>query len=271
MVTLLINMNNCETNFTVRKMKKNIFGLGLVVAALALGASVAHGADNVALKQYALDHPHQVPSDYVYRTPRVFAPEKAGVDLSWDWLKFGKKEVMPAETGTQLKLRVRELVAQLLAGSKEPIAGELRVTVASFVNLDEMYETSALGRYLGEQMLHELQRARVDAVDVRMMPAMQISKGHGEYALSRDMNELNYAHQADAVVAGTYSVADGQIFVNARILENNTGLLLSSSSIVFEVDGVSAAMLKDASKPLQAPIYEVEIEDFSAAKDGRKR
>ncbi len=254
---------NDDTSITVIKMRTKIYGLA-IAAGFCLVTATAQGSDAVILKQYALDYPHQVPSDYVYRTPRVFGPEKAGGNFSWHWLKGGKKQVMPAETGTQLKLRVRELAAQLVAGSNEPLAGEMRVTVASFVNLDKMYETSGLGRFLGEQMLHELQRAQVDAVDVRMMPAMQISNGHGEYALSRDMSELNYAHQANAVVAGTYSVADGQIFVNARLLENGTGLLLSSSSIVFEVDGVSAAMLKNAGRPLQKPAYEVTVEDFPA-------
>ncbi len=254
----------------VTRMTKKNYGLGIVVALFLLSGS-AQGADAGTLKQYALDHPHQVPSDYVYRTPRVFSPEKAGGDFSWAWLTGGKKQVMPAETGTQLKLRVRELVAQLLAGSKEPVAGELRLTVASFVNLDRMYETSALGRYLGEQMLHELQRAQVDAVDVRMMPAMQISKGHGEYALSRDMAELNFTHHADAVVVGTYSVADGQIFVNSRLLENGTGLLLASSSIVFEIDGVSAAMLRDADQPMQSPAFEVQIKDFPGANEVVKK
>lgn len=253
-----------------KKMRKIMSGLA-VAGGFFLFSGLAHGSDAVSRRQCAQDHPHQVPSDYVYRTPRVFAPEKAGVNFSWDWLPGYKKAVMPAETGTHLKLRVRELAAQLLAGSKEPVAGELQVTVASFVNLDRMYETSALGRYLGEQMLHELQRVRVDAVDVRMMPAMQISEGHGEYVLSRNMSELNYAHHADAVVAGTYSVADGQIFVNARLLENGTGLILSSSSIVFELDGVSAAMLKDASQPMKTSTYEVKIEDFPRSKEVVKR
>ncbi len=252
---------------TVRKMRKKMYGLGIIVGLFLLSGS-AQGGDAVTLKQYSLDHPHQVPGDYVYRTPRVFGPEKVGDNFSWDWLTGGKKQAMPAQTGTQLKLRVRELVAQLLAGSKEPVAGQLRVTVASFVNLDQVYETSALGRYLGEQMLHELQRARVDAVDVRMMPAMQISKGHGEYALSRDMAELNYVHHADSVVAGTYSVAAGQIFVNARLLENGTGLLLSSGSLVFEVDGVSAAMLKDAGQPQQTPSSHVTIKAFPGRRGG---
>ena len=86
MATLHINTLSDEMDFTVKKMKKNIYGLCLVAITLFVGDGLALGADNVALKQYALDHPHQVPSDYVYRTPRVFAPEKAGVDFSWDWL-----------------------------------------------------------------------------------------------------------------------------------------------------------------------------------------
>lgn len=250
----------------VMTMRKKTFGL-VFVAGLYLLGGAAHGSDAVTLSQYGLDHPHGVPSDYVYRTPRVFTAEKSRDRFSWPWLTGGSKEVMPAETGTQLRLRVRELAAQLLAGSKEPVAGELRVTVATFVNLDQIYETSALGRYLAEQMLHELQRSRVDVVDVRMMPAMQISKGHGEYALSRDMNELSYVHQADAVVAGTYSVAAGQIFVQARLLENGTGLLLASSSLDFKMDGLVEAMLKDSGQPLPTPIQQVAIEDFPGAKE----
>ncbi len=253
-------------DFMVMTMRKKTFAL-VFVAGLYLLSGAAHGSEAVTLRHYGLDYPQGVPGDYVYRTPRVFTAEKPENRFSWLWLTGGSKEVMPAETGTQLRLRVRELAAQLLAGSKEPVAGDLRVTVATFVNLDQIYETSALGRYLAEQMLHELQRRGVDVVDVRMMPAMQISKGHGEYALSRDMSELSYVHQADAVVAGTYSVAAGQIFVQARLLENGTGLLLASSSLDFKMDGLVEAMLKDSGQPLPTPIQQVVIEAFPAAKE----
>ncbi len=249
-------------------MQKKTWGLAVLI--LLAGAAAAQASDAVTLHRYVVDYPHQVPGDYVYRTPRVFAPERGGVDFSWNWLSGDKKDVMPAETGTQLKLRVGELASQLLAGSKEPIPGEMRLAVASFVSLDQVYETSALGRYLAEQMLHELQRLRVDVIDVRMMPSMQISKGYGEYVLSRDMAQLNYAHHADAVVAGTYSVADGQIFVNVRLLENNSGLVLTGASMVFEADALTAAMLKHAGQPYQAPMHEVMVERGPARRAGER-
>lgn len=203
----------------------------------------------VAYKQYAFNHPHQLPADYVYRTPRVFGPASAQVQTE-QFPRQKPKEGEPSP-GQRLKGQVAQLVGQILLSSKEPLAGELQVLVASFVNLNQMYESSSFGRYFAEQVLFELQQAGVDVVDVRMMAGMEISQGNGEYILSRDMAELNYVQHADAVLAGTYSVADGQLFVNARLLQNGTGLLLASGSVVFALDSVTAALLQDGAAPVR--------------------
>ncbi len=202
--------------------------------------------------QYVHNYPHQLSADYVYRTPRVFGPAAKQNVAAVKVKKNDSKD--SAAAGNRLRYQVVDLVGQIITGSKEPLAGEVQVLVASFVNLNSMYETSSFGRYLGEQVLHELQRARVDVVDERMMAGMEISKGHGEYVLSRDMAELNYVHHADAVLAGTYSVADDQIFVNARLLANGSGLLLSSASVVFALDPVSAALLADGAAPMRVAV-----------------
>ncbi len=221
----------------------------LVTAGLSL-------ASDQVYKEYSLDYPHPVTRDYVYRTPRVYQ-SGAGQPSSLSGDQGAgphEKPLIPAEEGTELGLRVRELVAELLATSRESVVGELQVAVASFVNLEQLYETSGMGRYISEQMLHELQRAGVEVVDVRMMPSMKISQGHGEYVLSRDMGELNYVHDVDAVVAGTYTVADGQIFLNVRLLTAGTGKILSSGSTVFEVDSAAAALLQRSGQPVSSPV-----------------
>ncbi len=245
-------------------MKKNIFliVLGLLFwgnsPLLAKSLHDAAGSDipaaqaspgSVVYNDYVHNYPHQLPADYVYRTPRVFGP-KASSSPAVAYNSANDKED-PAGSGNRLRGQAVELVRQVITGSREPLVDEVRVLVASFVNLNKMYETSSFGRYFGEQVLHELQRAGVDVVDVRMMAGMEISQGHGEYVLSRDMAELNYVHHADAVLAGTYSVAADQIFVNARLLENNSGLLLASASVVFALDPVAAAMLRDGAAPMR--------------------
>lgn len=227
----------------------------LYLSALLSLVSVGGAFSGTLNKEYSLDYPHGVTHDYVYRTPRVYQPD--GKESSWFKFWGGAdntgKTLIPAEEGTELSLRVRELVAELIATSKEPIAGELQVAVATFVNLDQLYETSALGRYLSEQMIHELQRTGVDVLEVRMMPSMKISEENGEYILSRDMGELSYVHGVDAVVAGTYVVGDGQIFLNGRLLGVENGKVLASAATVFEADGVSNALLQRASRPLASP------------------
>jgi TolB-like protein len=229
-----------------------------IMCMLSLAALVVTGSSfaGTVYKEYSLDYPHPVTRDYMYRTPRVYQPgdQKHEPASLFDFLGPEKKKTLiPAEAGTELSLRVRELVAELLATSREPVPGELHVAVATFVNLDQLYETSAMGRYLSEQMLHELQRAGVDVVDVRMMPSMKVSQGYGEYILSRDMGELNYVHDVDAVAAGTYTVAHGQIFLNGRLLAAQTGRILSSCSTVFDLDEVSAALLQRSGQPVASP------------------
>ncbi len=211
-------------------------------------------------KESGLDYSHPVTSDYVYRTPRVYQSGEACLENSkkpGSWLSLfsfrKKKPYIPAEAGTELSLRIRELVAELFATSSEPVARELQVAVATFVSLDQLYETSSMGRYISEQMLHELQRAGVDVIEVRMMPSMKISKGYGEYILSRDMGELSYLHDVDAVVVGTYTVASGQIFLNGRLLAISTGRILSTASTVFDMDEVTASLLQRSGQPIAPP------------------
>ena len=195
---------------------------------------------------------HDMEEDYVYRLDEaVLPPEK----LTWPdrfLTFFQKKEGTPAEPpdqGLELKLRIRELAHQLLANVREEIIDEFTVTVSTFVNLNHLYRTSGLGRYLGEQMMHELQVVGLDVVDVRLTPAMMISEGFGEYAMSRDMAELSYVHPGDAMLVGTYTISNNEIFINARLLRNRDGMVLSGGSTVFELNRVSGGLLQDEGKP----------------------
>ena len=195
---------------------------------------------------------HDMDEDYVYRLDEAVLPPK---ELTWSerfLASFQKKEkapVGPSDQGLELKLRVRELAQQLLANAREEIIDELTVTVSTFVNLNHLYTTSGLGRYLGEQMMHELQIVGLDVVDVRMTPAMMISEGFGEYAMSRDMAELSYVHPGDAMLVGTYTISKNEIFINARLLRNRDGMVLSGASTVFELNGVSVGLLQDEGRP----------------------
>ena len=190
-------------------------------------------------------------NDYTYRpTNQTLATPKE----SWStrfFLLFSRKktEPVPAAQGPELNLRVQDLVSQLLANSSNYNMEEESITVCTFVNLNHLYTTSGLGRYLGEQMIYNLRLAGLDVFDVRITPAMLIKQGVGEYGMSRDMAELTFVHPGSATVVGTYTFTDNEIFINARLLRNSDGKVLSAASTVFAMNRISTALLADEARP----------------------
>jgi len=219
---------------------------------LVLNVSLAQGGSQ---RISGVEFPHSIRPEYLYSTGQV--EQKTDADKRiWDYLSFfafrndpEKEHFYPAEEATELKARVRELGRQLLANVQESIAGEYVVSINSFVNLNNLYKTSSFGRYIAEELIGELQMAGVEVIDVRKAAGLMIYEKHGEYGLSRDMNELSYVHNSQLMVVGTYTYAQGQAFVNARLLQNSNGMVLSHASLVFDLDPVTRQMLSDESMP----------------------
>lgn len=230
------------------------------VAGLMAGQSAAW-AEEQLFSRGGYDYPHEVPGDYIYRTDRIFlSEEKKGSWFSSLSSLFKRREAYvarpyPAEQASELRLQMGEIVAQLLANSKESVEDGPRVVVTTFVSLNHLYKTSGLGRVMAEQTISELQKAGVDVVDVRLTPALQIVEGFGEYGMSRDMEELGYVQDAQLVIVGTYLVSDEQVVVNARLLQQGNGLVLSSGSMVFPLNGFIDGLLQDEAMPLRGGTF----------------
>ena len=231
-------------------MVKNIFCLFtffLMVTAL----HTANGAEKEKTSSprymcYVHNYPHPVPPDYVYRTGRVFSPKPL-----WTTINKQEEQAISVCKGAHLRFRVKELAAQLLGNAGDEYGDDFVLTVTTFVNLNNLYQTSAFGRYFSEQLISELQLAGVRVIDVRKTPGLMISESYGEYGMSRDMDELSYVHSSRAMLVGTYTFVDGEIFINARILGNPDGMVLSSASLVFGLDSVSGGLLADEGMPVR--------------------
>lgn len=240
-------------------MRHSTCVLAIVSGFIALaGVEVAvAGNESASEKGYIYTYPSKVPADYVFYRAGKEAPlqEEPLVSMADVRNFFTRKTLLdpsapiPAEDAVELKLRIRELAQQLIDHAEAPISDQYRVIVTTFVNLNHLYKTSGLGRILGEQMISEFQRAGIEVIDVRMTPAIQIVEGYGEYALSRDMAQLSYVHDAQAVVVGTYTVSDGQIMINARLLHQGDGAVLSSGSIVIAENRLVHGFMQDEAVP----------------------
>lgn len=99
--------------------------------------------------------------------------------------------------------------------------------VTSFTNLNRLSETTSFGRLVAENMIHELQVRRWQVFEVRMTNSIIINET-GEFSLSRDIKKLKEQYSIGGIVTGTYTVAGNNIIVNARVIDINTGVVISS-------------------------------------------
>lgn len=140
--------------------------------------------------------------------------------------------------------RMKNLADQL---DRNAIPRDLSSTfiVTSFTNLDKLDDTASLGRLIAENLMHGLQVHAWRILEIRLTNGVDVNTA-GEFSLSRDVKKLKDEYKIRGIVTGTYSVAEGNLTINARAIDVNTGLVISSAQTYIPV-----GWLPEASFPVQ--------------------
>lgn len=139
------------------------------------------------------------------------------------------------------------LAAQIDKYYRSSAPGPIGVT--TFVNIDDLYASSTFGRMVGEQLMSELAMKGFDVVELRHADALQFLDTSGEFALSRDVRAVRGHRNLAAVVVGTYVVSPERVYVNARLIEPSTSLVLSAGSVEMSKTRELAKLLRGGSMP----------------------
>ena len=107
------------------------------------------------------------------------------------------------------------------------------VLITSFVRLDRLKETSEFGRVIGESLINELSNRGFNIMEFRGQMAVSINE-QGEYFISRKPHEIKNSTPSTYVVVGTYSRQAGKVILNARVIDNVTGKVISSARSTYE-------------------------------------
>lgn len=102
--------------------------------------------------------------------------------------------------------------------------------VGSFVDLNHMDKSSPMGRLIAENLMHELQVRYWKIFEPRLMKSFLINEG-GEFVLSRDVKQLRDKFNVTGVIAGTYVVSGDYTVVNARLVNIENGMVMSSAQV----------------------------------------
>jgi TolB-like protein len=110
-----------------------------------------------------------------------------------------------------------------------------RVILTSFVDLDNLENTSTFGRLVSESMFNELHIRKFLVTDFRGQEAVTVNED-GEFHISRDVEKLKDVVEAvEYILVGTYVKFENQsLLINARILDSISGNVFSSARVVYK-------------------------------------
>lgn len=127
------------------------------------------------------------------------------------------------------------------------------VIVTTVVSVDDLDQSSTLGRTASQLVLSRLSQLGYQTRDVTYLRALDISPS-GERILSRDARRLSESSNASAVVVGTYAVGGQTIWLNLRLLNAEDGSLLSSADVSVPLDEDTWPLVSaSASRPTRNP------------------
>ena len=118
-----------------------------------------------------------------------------------------------------IKRAVNKLSSELTRNRKFSNKSKSIVAVTSFVCLDDSKSTSRFSNILGDNFIYEMQKRgyKVDS--------------NSNILFSSDLSELNKELNIEYAVVGTYTVYKSTTVVNARIVDLNRDIVLSTAQI----------------------------------------
>lgn len=249
---LTTGMNNSKI-LPEKNMRKLLTCLAILVICAALPLPVVSSeTNNDHGKEHSKEQKKENGSDHKKEAPKVAEPLEDKPDMPEKKVvkkvkKVSKKKPIPkAEkppvavlpslpppapmtTAENFNTRIAVMSRELEKNMDHRNAQD-RFVVTSFANLDKLSETTSFGRLVAENVIHELQLRKWRVFEVRLTRDIIINET-GEFTLSRDIRQLKEQYNITGIVTGTYSIAGNTVILNARVIDINTGLVISSAQV----------------------------------------
>ncbi|HSE76920.1 MAG TPA: FlgO family outer membrane protein [Alphaproteobacteria bacterium] len=116
---------------------------------------------------------------------------------------------------------------RLVSLSSDYIDPKKTILVATLANVDNLDQSSRLGRLASEQIAARMGQMGYTVMDVNLRTSMAVN-ANGQFMLSRDLRQLAQQHSAQAAVVGTYAAGAREVHVNLRLVRLSDNRVISS-------------------------------------------
>lgn len=122
------------------------------------------------------------------------------------------------------------------------VAGQPMI-MATVVNIDALEQSSTLGRLISEQVSTRLAQGGLKMLEMKLRNNVYLKRNQGELMLTREIGEVAHAHNAQAIVVGSYAESSDMVFINIKVIEPNTNFVLAGQDYVMAKEGIVRSML----------------------------
>lgn len=136
---------------------------------------------------------------------------------------------------------------KLLLDAKLPL--ESAVIMATVVNIDDIENSSTLGRLISEQVSARFVQAKMNVIEMKFRENVYIKHNTGELMLTREIGKIAKTHGVNAVVVGTYAVAKSAVYVNVKIINPSTNVAIAAIDYVLPMNKDVEDMISKKFRP----------------------
>jgi TolB-like protein len=156
---------------------------------------------------------------------------------------LGNANNTQAEPEPDLSALVHAAAEQMIASNPE-LTRYSPMIAATFVSIDNLSQSSTLGRISSEIMASALSRQGMQVREVKMRDSMFIEESVGELILSRQVQRLSAQHDARSILMGTYAQGQDYVYVSARVVRAGDAMVLGSADFRLPLNNNTRSLLE---------------------------
>ncbi|MBL8481268.1 MAG: hypothetical protein JNJ60_03665 [Rhodocyclaceae bacterium] len=131
----------------------------------------------------------------------------------------------------------------LIARLDARIRSDQPLIAATVVNIDALEHSSTLGRVVSEQVAGRFAQRGYRIVEMKFRNSVYMKRTEGELVLTRELNEVARSHNAQAVVLGTYAHDTKAVYLNLKVVQPGSNVVLAVYDYVLPMNEGVKAML----------------------------
>lgn len=139
---------------------------------------------------------------------------------------------------------LRSYVGPAYSSNKDTSPSGAPFVVATLVNVDQLEQSSTLGRAISEQISSRLTQSGHKVIDLKVSNSVYMRKSEGEFLLTREIKEVAANYRAQAVIVGTYAVSASFVHITLKLVDPANSTILSAHDYSLPLDNEVKSMLR---------------------------